>query len=119
MSCNSFSKDFRLLKPSDFENLKNGRSVVRRRFLSAYYKKSKVDSKLTRIGISVSKKVGKSNFRNLLKRLIREIFRTSVFKNLGKDVSFVVSTRCKIDDIALFKKMVSDILMDISKNDHK
>ncbi|OFZ23437.1 MAG: ribonuclease P protein component [Bdellovibrionales bacterium RIFOXYA1_FULL_36_14] len=119
MTCNSFSKDFRLLKPRDYENLKNERLVIRRKFLSAYYKKSKIDSEQTRIGISVSRKVGKSNFRNLLKRLIRENFRTSVFKNLGKDISFVVSTRCKIDDIMLFKKMVLDILLDISKNDHK
>ena len=119
MSCNSFSKDFRLLKPSDFENLKIERLVVRRKFLSAYYKKSKIDSKLTRIGISVSKKVGKANFRNPLKRLIRENFRTSVFKNLGRDISFVVSTRCKIDDLELFKKMISEILLDISKNGRK
>ena len=44
----------------------------------------------TRLGISVSKKFGHAVSRNQVKRHIREFFRTSEFKYLGRDVLIVV-----------------------------
>lgn len=56
----------------------------------AYYK-SKPSQENTRLGLSVSKKVGGAVIRNRLKRLLRESFRQSEWKNLGIDALFVVS----------------------------
>lgn len=56
-----------------------------------FYKKNELLH--TRIGISVSKKVGKAHIRNKYKRAIREFFRQSNFKNLSMDVHIVVNSK--------------------------
>ena len=91
MSDNSFSKSFRLLSASDFEYLRKGCNHINTPWIKAYYKVSKFGFPETRIGFSVSKKVGKANTRNRFKRILKEIFRKSDYKFLGKDVLFVVS----------------------------
>lgn len=48
----------------------------------------------TRIGISVSKKIcSKAVGRNYIKRRIREVFRRSEFRSLGRDVMIVVNRK--------------------------
>ena len=89
MADNKFEKKFRLLSASDFEELKVGSSSYKKASLIIYYKKNSFN--LSRIGISVPKKIGKSHDRNRLKRLIREFYRTSPYKFLGYDILFVVS----------------------------
>lgn len=89
----SFSKKFRLLNKDDFSYLKKGS----RRFfignLIFFYKKSKNDKDLTRIGLSVSKKVGNAVVRNRLKRVLRETFRKSQYKHLSVDLLVVVNPK--------------------------
>lgn len=89
MADNKFEKKFRLLSASDFEELKVGSSSYKKASLIIYYKKNSFN--LSRIGISIPKKIGKSHDRNRLKRLIREFYRTSPYKFLGYDMLFVVS----------------------------
>ncbi|MBP9674062.1 MAG: ribonuclease P protein component [Bacteriovoracaceae bacterium] len=93
-----FKKESRLLTAKDFEYLKKGSLVTRTPFLSFYYKKSKDPlSSLTRIGISISAKTADSHKRNRLKRILKELFRQSSFKNLGLDILMVVHPPLKED----------------------
>ena len=74
------------------------------------------DSEVTRLGISVSKKISsKAVSRNLIKRRIREVFRQSEYRNLGRDVLVVVNRkRFKSLDIAL-PYIESDLLSGFKK----
>jgi ribonuclease P protein component len=84
-----FEKKFRLLSASDFSALKVDSLSYKKPTAIIYYKKNSLN--LTRIGLSVPKKIGKASVRNRLKRLIREYFRQSSSKYLGYDILFVVS----------------------------
>lgn len=84
-----FEKDFRLLSAKDFNELKVGSLSNKKPSLIIYFKKNSFNQ--TRIGLSVTKKIGKAHDRNRLKRIIREYFRLSPYKFLGVDILFVVS----------------------------
>lgn len=86
---NNFDKSFRLLSASDFSELKVDSLSFKKPSLIIYYKKNSYNQ--SRIGLSVTKKLGKAHDRNRLKRLIREYFRKSPYKFLGADILFVVS----------------------------
>lgn len=104
MSSLSFSKDFRLLSKKDFASLR-GRDVqkLQCQWLRGYSRR-RVDASSpakptkpakptnhTRLGFSVSKKVGKAHIRNRVKRLLREHFRLSPYRFLERDIMVVVS----------------------------
>lgn len=68
-----FSKADRLLKRSEFIELsKIGKKIHNKEFI-VIYSPSRVNR--TRLGITASKRVGKANERNRMKRHIREFFR--------------------------------------------
>ncbi len=89
----TFDKSSRLLSTEDFSYLRKNSSVITDRWLRIYYKPSRINSETSRIGFSVTKKVGKANKRNLCKRVIREFFRHSSLRNSGQDFMVVVSNR--------------------------
>ncbi len=96
MADSKYGKNHRLLSASDFTYLQSGSRQVRNKWLKAYYKNSKLSdsdqySGKTRLGISVSKKVGNAVIRNKTKRLLRETFRKSEYTNLGIDILVIVS----------------------------
>jgi ribonuclease P protein component len=93
---NRFGKNFRLLSNADFQYLKKGSQVSRHGSIRAYYRTSRLDRSETRIGISIPKKAGKGIIRNRIKRLIREKFRLSIYRTLGLDIIFVVSSSVKL-----------------------
>ncbi len=98
---NSFPKKLRLLNRSDFNGLRVDARRARAPYLHAYYINSKIkDHQNTRFGFSVSKKVGNAVVRNRVKRLMRETFRKSNYKQLSADILFVVNAN-------LFKKTKS------------
>lgn len=84
-----FEKKFRLLSASDFSDLKVDSLSFKKPSVIIYFKKNSFN--LTRIGISVPKRLGKAHDRNRLKRLIREFYRQSPYRFLGFDILFVVS----------------------------
>ncbi len=82
MADSSYPKNFRLLSATDFNYLKKGASSFKHRHFRIFYKNSRISSsKNSRLGIAVSKKVGKAHDRNLCKRVIREQFRKSRLKD--------------------------------------
>jgi ribonuclease P protein component len=75
------TKADRLLKRSDFINLsKTGKTVGNRFFLAKFDLSS---TGKTRLGITVTKKVGNAVKRNKLKRVIRESFRLHRIELVG------------------------------------
>lgn len=88
---NGFGPRFRLKTSEDFSYLKEGSDSLRSKYIKIYFKKTRKDGDQTRIGLAVSKKLGNAGKRNRVKRLLREQFRLSDFKNLGHDILFVVS----------------------------
>ena len=71
----SFIKADRLLKRKDFLRLsKTGTKYYNRHFLSIFFP-ARTDK--TRIGITVTKKIGKAVKRNRIKRYVREYYRVN------------------------------------------
>lgn len=85
-----FNKLYRLLSKRDFLYLKDGSRRLKSPCMAFYYKKSRVGEEFSRIGFSVSKKVGPSVVRNRIKRILRECFRKSAFKECGVDMLIVI-----------------------------
>jgi len=87
-------KNYRLRKNIEFRKIyKKGKSIASK-YLVLYIKNNGLNK--TRIGFSISKKIGKANKRNCLKRQLREIVR----KNLtlikpGYDLIFIARQKIK------------------------
>ena len=79
----------------------------------AYSKES--ENKQTRIGISASKKVGCAVKRNTVKRCIREVFRKSEYKELGRDILLVVHPRFFKDNSVSPMQKIEDSFQGIFK----
>ncbi len=65
---------YRLKRRNDFRRVfRAGSSVANRQFV--LYTFTRVDDGVTRVGISISRKVGKAVVRNRVKRLVKEVIR--------------------------------------------
>jgi ribonuclease P protein component len=71
-SC-SFTKAHRILKRADFVRLSENNRKVQNQHFVALYQKSK--SGRTRLGITITKRVGNAVIRNQIKRYVREYYR--------------------------------------------
>ena len=82
-------KEYRLNKSQDFDNIiRKKQSFANRQFV-IYYQENKLDH--MRLGISVSKKLGKAHERNKLKRYVRESFKTR--KDFLKNYDIIIIVR--------------------------
>jgi ribonuclease P protein component len=75
MTDQSFPKRLRLLNTRQFQRVFERRVSVSDELTILYGCENELEE--TRIGLSVSRKVGKANIRNRWKRLLREAFRTT------------------------------------------
>lgn len=91
----SFSKESRLLNSQDFNYLRQGALVLNTPFLRFYYKKTRLEGNQSRLGLSVSRKVGNAVQRNIVKRTLRECFRLSELREISQDILIVASPRLK------------------------
>jgi len=101
----TFTKDDRLLKRSDFLHLSNrGKRIYNRKFI-AYICKN--DLNHCRLGLTVTRKVGKAVKRNRIKRLAREYFRQNrhIFRDhwdislIAKRESVDISNKALLSDL--------------------
>ena len=82
-------KEYRVKKSQDFDNIiRKKQSFANRQFV-IYYQKNNLDH--MRLGISVSKKLGKAHERNRLKRYVRESFKTR--KDFLKNYDIIIIVR--------------------------
>lgn len=82
-------KEYRVKKSQDFDNIiRKKQSFANRQFV-IYYQENKLDH--MRLGISVSKKLGKAHERNSLKRYVRESFKTR--KDFLKNYDIIIIVR--------------------------
>ena len=82
-------KEYRVKKSPDFDNIiRKKQSFANRQFV-IYYQENKLDH--MRLGISVSKKLGKAHERNRLKRYVRESFKTR--KDFLKNYDIIIIVR--------------------------
>ncbi len=80
-------KHFRLRKDSDFKNIyRKGKSFATKT-LVFYFVKNNLG--YTRVGYSISKKVGKAVTRNKIRRLIKENLKDIPDLNDGYDIIFI------------------------------
>ena len=92
-----FNETERLRKDSDFRRVyKHGKSFANR-YLVMYIMRNNLE--YNRVGISVSKKVGKAIVRNKVKRRIRESFRLDVDKKIKSGYDIVFIARVAISDM--------------------
>ena len=111
MADNKYSKNFRLLSASDFSHLKVDSKIFKKPNLRVYFAKNSLNN--SRIGISVSKRVGNAILRNRYKRICRELFRLSPMKQLNYDFLFVIQSYSKNEKTSIqlendLKKSVLD-----------
>ena len=93
----NFKETQGLQKDSDFRKVyKQGKSFANR-YLVMYILNNKSD--FNRVGISVSKKVGKAHIRNKARRRIKESYRLNIDTNIKKGYDIVFIARVAIKDV--------------------
>ena len=102
----SFPKSVRLLKSKDYLRVYKTGKVGRGRHFQIHAIQN--GSVISRVGISISKRVGKAVRRNLLKRWIREALRNHK-ENLPKGFDLVVHVRTSSKELS--SERVHDELM--------
>ena len=86
-------KEYRVKKSQDFDNIiRKKQSFANKQFV-IYYQENKLDH--MRLGISVSKKLGKAHERNKLKRYVRESFKTRKVFLKNYDIIIIVRPAAK------------------------
>ena len=104
------NKKYIVKKNEEIQNIVNNSSKVVNKYYVVYYLKNNLS--FSRFCVSVSKKIGKANIRNLYKRRIKDI----LMKNkLDKNYDCVIILRKAVLDINydLLKKELLGILEDI------
>lgn len=105
----SFCYQEKLHKQSDFNKvLKNGKKITNN-FVTIFILKRNDEDTIRRIGLVTSRKVGNATQRNLVKRRLREIFRTNKHKlTPGLDIIFILKPEIKLTGYSTLKKTVLD-----------
>ena len=111
----SFVKEQRLLTPAAFREVFDApERKIHQSHLMAFVR-TNVHEK-PRIGMAITKrKVPTAVARNLIKRHIREQFRTTAFKMENKDIVFIIKRSIKDIDNKELKNQINNIFKKIEK----
>ncbi|WP_101773720.1 ribonuclease P protein component [Peptostreptococcus faecalis] len=96
-------------KDSDFRRVyQKGKSVADRNLVIYTLQNGK---KKSRIGISISKKVGKANVRNKIRRYIKEAYRINIDANIknGYDIVFIARVNSSSASYKDIEKSIKNI----------
>jgi len=106
--------DHRLKKKKQFAYIYRKGNKKSTRFLSLFVTESKFSS--YKIGYSVSKKIGKANVRNKVKRRLKEIVRTSDFPK--KNHNYILMVKEGVENLSFIelKNQVKEIFSKIWKS---
>lgn len=112
MSAFSFPRDHRLRKRYEFVSLgKQGRRVKNAFFIAVF-----APSQKTRLGITVTKKVGNAVVRNRIKRYVREFFRLNQNRlNVAYDINIIAKKDCERADSAKIFAALDNLFNKISE----
>lgn len=119
-----FGKNYRLLSASDFNYLKQNSELISDPWLRVFFKPSQKGSSISRIGFSISTKLGNAVLRNRTRRILREIFRIKGDKALGLDILVVVNpflykkTKTKEEAEDFLKNSFISVLSKLPKKSH-
>lgn len=91
MRDNSFSKDERIRKRSEFIRLKGAKQAIQNQQFIAVIERNRTEK--NRLGITVTKKVGSAVTRNRIKRIVRECFRKNKNNILGNRDIHVIAKK--------------------------
>ena len=99
-----FGRSRRILRNEEFRKLYKTGKRLNLPVLTMIYKinDSGLDPKPPRLGLSVSRKVGKANQRNIIKRHLREIFRLNQLK-MDKSSEIVLIPRKEVLELDYFE----------------
>lgn len=117
----SLSRNERIKKKKDFEHIfSSGKVIYSKYFLfkSIYFINTDVDEGNVKIASAVSRKAGKSVWRNRVKRLIRETYRLNkkLIVEVAKEKNFevmIVFSSNKINEKKFSKVKLSDVSFEI------
>ena len=97
-----------LRKNSDFQNVyRHGRNYWNRNLILYVIKN---DLNYNRVGFSITKKIGNSVERNLIKRRMREIYRTELDLKQGYDMIFIPKKNTVDISFSTLKSAMSHIV---------
>lgn len=91
-------KENRIKKNEEIAKIVLSKQKVKSDYFFIYYQKGEI---ITRVAISVSKKIGNSVERNHAKRIIREIIRPNL--NIIMPLDLVVVVKRKLNDVEFIK----------------
>ena len=96
-------------KDSDFRRIYQKSKSFADRNLVIYYMNNNVGK--SRIGISISKKVGKANVRNRIRRYIKESYRLNIDSKIkrGYDIVFIARVNSSNSDYKAIEKSIKYI----------
>lgn len=99
-----------LRKDSEFRRVyKHGKSFANK-YLVMYILNNNTD--INKVGFSVSKKVGKANVRNRVRRIIRENYRLEYDENIieGYDLVFIARISCNEAEYKDIQKSMKNLI---------
>jgi ribonuclease P protein component len=99
-----FPKSHRLLKPTDFNNL---RKDFKKKFSGPFlliFKRNDLDH--SRLGIAVTKKSANAVYRNRVKRIVRNTFRNNNIKRENFDLLVIFNKSKKVKNLDISKLSV-------------